>query len=124
MPAPPSTEPALPGPGPGQAIPKGSSSKEPPIGNTQSKRPVINTDRSVGGVPQNAEQWQAKCKVSFWNMTGADIELFVEGKSYRVGKDRAQVLTLDRQFNWRHNNFQDKHEVAADDSNYFEVPIR
>ena len=118
--APPSEVPAL----PGQMIPKGASSKEPPLGKTQSKGPVIDSVRTVSGLPPYAEPRQVQCKVSFWNLSGYDVQLIVNDKTYSVGKDRAQVLTIDRQFTWRTHLHDPKTEIAPDDSNHFEVLIK
>src|SRR5262245_34330113 len=83
---------------PQAAPPSGSAAarpnQEPPLAKPLTKGPVINQHRSIGGVVQSAEPRQQLCKVSFWNLSGFDLDLTVGDKVQRVGKDRATVLQL------------------------------
>jgi hypothetical protein len=95
-----------------------------PPGTHPGKRPIFDQSRTFGGVTQYIEPPQPKCKVSFWNQTGAELTLIVGDKTHRVAKDRAVVLALPREFTWKTDVALDKREQVPSDLNYFDVVIR
>lgn len=109
---------------PPSGAPATFSTPEPPSGKQPRKGPIIDQYRTFNGVPQMVEPRTEKCKVSFWNLTGDDVTLFVGNEPRSVLKDRAVVLDLSRQFSWRTNNLNPKSEDVPDDTNHFEVLIR
>src|SRR5260221_14206177 len=44
-----------------------------------------------------------RCRVGFWNLSGRDVTLVVDGKTRMVARDRALTLELPRAFGWRVN---------------------
>jgi hypothetical protein len=65
-----------------------------------------------------------RCRVGFWNLSGKDVSLVVDGKSHAVARDRAVTLELPRTFVWRINQQAPNTERVADDQATFEVVIR
>ncbi len=101
----------VPNAGPAQrlAIPTAappSPTAEPPLQKKTSgdpRMPVISTSHSLpsdfvaGAVPLSKE----RCRVGFWNLSGRDVTLNVDGKAWTLAKDRSITLDLDRQFSWQ-----------------------
>ena len=85
--------------------PPPSQTLEPPLQPKQPKAvaamkaPLISTTRSLGGTftPGSKE----RCKVGFWNLTGRDVTLTVDGKSRSLPKNRSVTLDLEHQFTWQ-----------------------
>ena len=67
------------------------------------RMPVIVTSHAVGGnyVPGTAPLAKDRCRVGFWNLSGREVTLMIDGKSWHVAKDRAVTLDLERQFTWQ-----------------------
>jgi hypothetical protein len=84
-----------------------SGTKEPPLGQMIEKRsssdprmPVIITSHASGGQarPPVAKD---RCRVGFWNLSGRDLTITIDGKTMKLARDRAVTLDLDRQFTWQ-----------------------
>lgn len=122
---------ATPTPAPASPGPGVLSTHEPPVGppspppyGKAGKGPTIFQNRTFSGVPQITEPRSQLCKVSFWNLSGLDVNLSVGERIVPVAKDRAVILDLDRNFAWRTNYHNAKTEEVPDDLNHFEVMIR
>lgn len=84
-----------------------SQSPEPPLQKPMKltgdpRMPVITASHALGGnyVPGKAPAGD-RCRVGFWNLTGRDVTIHVEGKAVTVAKDKAVTVELDRQFTWQ-----------------------
>ena len=97
---------------PGYAIPTPappSATGEPPLQKVPAKAvndprlPVIVTSHALGGshLPGAAPLPKDRCRVGFWNLSGRDVTLLIDGKAWKLSKDRAVTLDLDRQFAWQ-----------------------
>lgn len=102
-----------------------SSSPEPPSA-AKMRGPVIQESRALAGVASDktAKSPTSRCRVGFWNVTGRDIQLQVEGKSQSLAKNRATTLELERHFLWQIDGGEMNPERVPDSQNYFEVIIR
>jgi hypothetical protein len=47
-----------------------------------------------------------KAKVSFWNVTGRDVVLRVEGQTHLLGQGKSLKLDLGRTFVWKMDDYQ------------------
>lgn len=102
-----------------------ATTQEPPISTRPTpKGPSISHSRSVGGLTQTPETRQTQCRVSFWNLTEYNLTLTVGGTPHALAKDRAVVLTVDRNFVWQTNYHTPKTEAVPDDVNHFEVLVK
>ena len=100
--------------------------REPPLlkSPTPGKGPTISHSRTVGGTTEYTERPEPLCKVSFWNQTGADVDLTVNDRVTRVLKERGTVLTLSRDFSWKTPFQAEKREEVPSDANYFDIVIK
>jgi hypothetical protein len=106
-----SCEPAPPPP----ALPQ---TKEPPLQQQSAlKPPIINSTRSLGGA-------RDRCSVGFWNLTGRDVTLSIDGKSFALAKNRKITMTLEHQFSWQADNGAQQLERVPESQTTFEVVVR
>ena len=121
----PQTQPlAIPKPAPPSAAPDGQT-KEPPLGSAAKKGPTITESRSSaasGGGSASAPG--AMCKVGFWNLTGRDITLKIDGQTRTLARDRAVTLELARSFVWQADQSEPSREQVPMDEAFHEVIIR
>lgn len=94
--------------------------KEPPLGKPQ-KAPTIIESRSSGG---NYAGSSERCKVGFWNLTGRDVQLKINGETRLLAKDRALTLELDRAFVWQIDQQEPASERVPPNQTFFEVVLR
>jgi hypothetical protein len=102
-----------------------SQSTEPPLNKgvaNEFKAPVIRTTHSQANVP--APLLKDRCRVGFWNLTGRDVTLNVDGKAWTLPRDRATTLELDRQFIWQADAQSQRNVIVPDGQSTFEVVIR
>lgn len=97
------------------------TSKEPPL-----RAPSVTESRSYGGVmpTQATEVTPGRCKVGFWNITGADVTLTIDSQQRRLAKDRAVTLELGRSFVWQLSGRGPQTERVPDGQYLFEVILR
>jgi hypothetical protein len=95
---------------------------EPPLGSTSFKGPTISESRSQAAT--NPGLVKEKCKVGFWNLTGQDITLKVDGQPRLLPRDRAITLELGRAFVWQVNQREPSSERVPAEDNFHEVIIR
>jgi hypothetical protein len=118
---------AIPTPAPTSPGASMLSSHEPPLGTKPSGKqgPTIYQSRIFSNVPQITEPRQELCKVTFWNLSGADLKLSVgDQPSEGIAKDRAKTIPLQRHFAWQTDRHPSKTEAIADDVNHFDVLIK
>lgn len=96
-------------------------SKEPPLQKQPQglKPPRIDSTRSLSGA-DNKEQ----CSVGFWNLTGRDVTLTIDGKSVMMAKNRKITVELNRQFDWQADNGMQRMERVPVGQTTFEVVVR
>jgi hypothetical protein len=126
---------AVPDARPGYAIPTPappSPTGEPPLQKGPAKAvndlrlPVIVTSHALGGthVPGVAPLPKDRCRVGFWNLSGRDVTLVIDGKAWQLSKDRAVTLDLDRNFAWQIQGGTQRVERVPDGLAAHEVLIR
>jgi hypothetical protein len=102
----------------------GGQSNEPPLGDMLKKvPPKIVESRSMGGSYAQTGS-KDRCKVGFWNLTGRDVSLKVDGQERMLPKDRAVTLDLDRVFVWQLDQSQAVSERVPDEQAFHEVILR
>jgi hypothetical protein len=65
-----------------------------------------------------------RCRVGFWNLTGRDVTLVVDGKSQLLPRDRAVTLELPREFSWQIDQQPARSERVANEKASHEIVIR
>jgi hypothetical protein len=106
-----------------------ASTAEPPIAKKTANdpaRPVIVASHALGNNPGAGKAPLAKdrCRVGFWNLSGREVVLTIDGKSLKLTKDRTVSLDLERQFTWQAGNGPQHVERVADTQPSYEVLIR
>ncbi|MBI3407944.1 MAG: hypothetical protein HY040_06255 [Planctomycetes bacterium] len=113
---------AAPSAAPPSGVPS-AQTKEPPLGSAPGKGPTIIESRSsVAAGP--ATPAGAKCKVGFWNLTGRDVTLKIDGQPRTLPRDRAVTLELARAFVWQVDQSEASSEQVPMDEAFHEVIIR
>src|SRR5262249_35153469 len=78
-----------------------SGTPEPPLQNPLQRSPKITESRYASREGEVAKEPPAApkeyCKVGFWNLTGKDVTLLVDGKSHSLRRNHAVTLDLSRQ---------------------------
>lgn len=100
-----------------------SQTDEPPTASTK-KGPTITESRSLGGTYPAMDEKAGTLQVGFWNITGKDVNLKVNGQSHVVPRNRTLNLRLDRNFTWQAGNSEAKQEQVADKQTAHEVILR
>jgi hypothetical protein len=118
-PAPPSPSPA---PGSPTPVPRLPTTAEPPT--IQKRAPTVFEARSGARAAQAPEVSQERCKVGFWNVTGQDVTLTIDGKSRMLAKHRAVTVDIGREFTWQITGREPRHERVPLETNVFEVILR
>ena len=110
-----------------------SPTGEPPLQKMIEKKvsndarmPIIVTSHAVGGnfVPGTMPLAKDRCRVGFWNLSGREVTLMIEGKSWTLAKDRAVTLDLERQFSWQIEGRSQHAERVSDGQASHEIVIR
>lgn len=65
-----------------------------------------------------------QARVGFWNLSGKDVTLTVDGKTQTLPRDRAVTLQLGRQFVWQADQRPPRTERVPDDQPGHEIVIR
>jgi hypothetical protein len=88
--------------------------------------PLIVTSHAISGngIRGKSALPKDRCQVGFWNLSGRDVTLAIEGKSWTLLKDRAVTIDLDRQFSWQVDGRSQHVERVAEGSASHEVTIR
>jgi hypothetical protein len=104
-----------------------SQTGEPPLhrlDKTAAERaPVIITTRALAA-DAAATPTKDRLKIGFWNLTGRDITLTIEGKTRTLAKNRALTLELEREFSWQVDRRPAHIERVPDGQSVHEVVIR
>jgi hypothetical protein len=123
-----------PGPVPQKLVPKVKTLAEPtpaPPSQTtveppaiQKRAPTVFEARSGMRTAQGIEGSPSRCKVGFWNVTGQDVTLTIDGKSRKLAKDRAVTVELERDFVWQITGREPRRERVPEEANVLEVILR
>jgi hypothetical protein len=104
-----------------------SQTGEPPLhklDKTVSERaPVIITTRALAD-GSAATPTKERLKIGFWNLSGRDITLTVEGKTRTLAKNRSLTLELEREFSWQVDRLPGHIERVPEGLAAHEVVIR
>jgi len=103
-----------------------SGTPEPPL-DRPGRSPKITESRYVGGDTGKVDKPPApgeSCRVGFWNLTGRDVTLVVDGKTHFLRKDHALTLDLGRQFTWKRDQGEARNERVPADQNTHEIVLR
>jgi hypothetical protein len=100
------------------------TTKEPPSSNVMRKGPTVTESRSSGRDTAELGTSKDRCKVGFWNLTGRDITLRVEGQPRLLAKNRAVTLDLARSFSWQVDQEQASTEHVPAEEPFHEVILR
>ncbi|HYV36306.1 MAG TPA: hypothetical protein VE988_11415 [Gemmataceae bacterium] len=105
-----------------------SQSKEPPLANK--KPPLVSESKSFAMSDGNMTAVLADangkeiCRVGFWNVSGRDVTLTVNGKAYAVPRNRNVTLSVSRTFSWQIDGKMAQSEKVAEDQLTHEIVIR
>ena len=102
------------------------SANEPPLGTTPKRAPTITESRSQAGNYTQAvgQPVSERCLIGFWNMSGRDVTLKINGQTRLLAKDRAVNLQLDRAFVWQVDHGEPTAERVPPGLRRHEVMIR
>jgi hypothetical protein len=106
-----------------------SQTMEPPLGKSGATLPTVIESRAAAAndtTPMKPADPGVKdlCKVGFWNVSGADVKLIVNGKTHVIPRNRSLTLTLSRQFSYQVNAQMPQTARVPDDKTGHEIVIR
>ncbi len=105
--------------------PRAASPKEPPTSADMMKKgPTIIESRSLGGAYAQLGNAKERCKVGFWNLTGRDVTLKIDGQPRVLAKNRAMTLDLERSFTWQLDLGDAVTERVPEEQPFHEVILR
>lgn len=99
-----------------------SQTAEPPA--AAAKKPTIIESRSLGGSYPVVTKDAGTLPVGFWNATGHDVRLTVNGQSHLLRRNQALNLRLDRTFTWQQAGDEPRQEQVSDSQLSHEVIVR
>ena len=104
--------------------PAAANTDTPPLANPIRKAPTVTEARSMSSNLIQASNTKERCKVGFWNLTGRDITLKIDGQPRTLAKDRAITLELDRAFAWQIDDGASVNERVPTEQPFHEVILR
>ena len=113
-----------------QAAPPSPTKKEPPLEKKRPGRPTVSESQGLSQdnakvVPVAVDgNGKEMCRVGFWNVSGRDVKLNVDGKAFVVLKDRSLTVNVNRAFTWQINGKDSQAERVPDDASSQEIVIR
>ncbi|MCI0639115.1 MAG: hypothetical protein L0Y72_28340 [Gemmataceae bacterium] len=110
---------------PKKDVPKQENKEPPVLAAPLAKPPMVSESRSTAVTQAGHKAGKGtRCKVGFWNLTGRDITLKVDGKAQKLAKDRAVTIELERSFVWQVEQNEPTGERVPEDQAFYEVIIR
>jgi hypothetical protein len=114
---------------PTPAPPSRKETKEPPLGQGSPGGPRVIESRTyspsdIAPVKHVEVRSQDACKIGFWNVSGADVNLIVDGKTHMIPNNRNLTLTLSRAFTFQVNALEPRSERVPDEKTTHEIVIR
>ena len=119
--------PACPTIPPQYATPKpapASETSEPPL---DTSKPKVTESRTHGAkyvaakAPKNAKD--DRCRVGFWNITGRNVTILIDGQSRSLARNQSLTLELARTFNWQMDGRQQAERIP-DGQGTHEIVLR
>jgi hypothetical protein len=105
-----------------------SQNKEPPLDKKGLAPPKVTESRSFSPGEDKSilvsAAAKSSCRVGFWNITGRDVTLTVDGKAMRVPANRNVTLTLGREFSWQVEGQASQQERVSEDKAAHEIVLR
>jgi hypothetical protein len=127
----PTVRPGVPAGGYAQPTPAPpSTGKEPPLAKKGINPPTVIESKSHfsddGKAATNELDASGKplCRVGFWNVTGRDVKLTVDGKSFTVTRDHNLTLNVSRTFAWQVDGREPRTENVPVEQSSHEIVIR
>jgi hypothetical protein len=102
-----------------------SQTVEPPPAKTGAGPAV--TEARAGAVLKTvaaASTGKARVQVGFWNVSGRDLTLTIDGQPYALPRNRSITLDLGRQFTWRIDRRAPQSENIAEGNSTLEIVLR
>jgi hypothetical protein len=99
-----------------------SQTAEPPV----RSGPVVTESRAGEGpsVMVRSGPGNNRARVGFWNVTGRDLTLTVDGQTYVLSRGRSLTLNLGRQFVWRVDQRPAQAEAVPAGNGTLEIVVR
>ena len=88
----------------------------------EKRAPVITESRRADTTASASSD--GRCKVGFWNLTGRDVTVTVDGTPRPLPKDRAITLELGRSFRWQMDDGPARTESVPDSQTTHEVVLQ
>ncbi len=101
-----------------------------PTHNQPRRGPAVHESRSGSSlvaakqVARGQNKEGGRCRAGFWNVTGRDLTLTVNGQQHLLRRDRALTLEVERQFTWQRDNQPLNKEQISADRNILEIVLR
>lgn len=88
------------------------------------KQPYFFQMHSLGGVYPGQGLMGPRVKVGFWNLTGRDVVVKIDGQPRRLEKDQGMTLQLNRVFAWQVDEREAKIENVPGEKSDYEIFLR
>ncbi len=103
--------------------PTPAAAPAPLVAPTPEKRaPAVTESRFPGNATEPTTK--ARCRVGFWNLSGRDVTLTVDGQPRPLGKERALTLELPLRFVWQVDQTPARTEQVPTGQSTHEIVIR
>lgn len=100
-------------------VPDAKKAEVPPRKDAAGERmPKITAAHSLGMDPSKT------CRVGFWNLTGREVTLTIEGKSWTLPKNQVLNFQMERNFTWQVNGQLQHIERVPDGQASYEVLVK
>jgi hypothetical protein len=102
--------------------------KSAPASQSQTGEPPLNTGKpSVTEQRSHSAKFASakddRCRVGFWNITGREVTIVVNGQSRSLARNQSLTLELARTFNWQMDGRQNS-ESVPDGQSTFDIVLR
>jgi hypothetical protein len=106
-----------------------SPTKEPPLAKPAGSPPTVIESRTKTHNDSNGAKGVESgnkdvCKVGFWNVSGGDVNLIVNGKTHTIPRNRNVTLMVSREFTYQINAQEPRMERVPNDKTAHEIVIR
>ena len=108
---------------------QGATTAEPPLAPGPKGPPSVTESRSFAtstdaGRGERAASVVGTCRVGFWNVSGRDVTLLVDGRPRVLPRNQSVTLWLARQFHWQIDQRTAQTEQVPAGRNTLEIVIR
>jgi hypothetical protein len=103
-----------------------SSTPAPPAASGPKQPPKITESHSPASryPVATATSAPAPHRIGFWNLTGRDVAVKVDGQTHRLPPGHAVTVHVERQFVWQLDQREPQHERLPEDKTTLEIVIR